>query len=378
MRIGIDISAVSHGRGPARFTTEIVRALTAFAKSGDTFFLYSPSGLTMSKLAVPAAVRAVPLERFRPWLNWTLPRAAAHDRCDVMFFPANDCWLWRAMPSVVALLDIAPRTTLFEYLPGWKDRLQVLLQMGRVGRVADTIVTISRFSAGQIAGAVPGSRDKICVIFCGIGETFRQPEQPAGNRDGEEPYILFVGGFDRRKNIERLLLAYRELRGRGRRENLLMIGKGGTNSRLYYDLPELVNRCGLAKSVIVRQGVDDATLAEKYRHALLLVLPSIIEGFGLPVIEAQSCGCPVACSTAASLPEVGGDAASYFDPYDVAAMAGCMEKILTDESFRARLRERGFENVKRFSWSRSGEAVYGFLEEAAMHSNRHAKGPAPR
>ncbi len=375
MRIGIDISAVSHGRGPARFTTEIARALAACAGSDDSFFLYSTSGLTIGGLAVPAAVRAVPLERFRPWLNWTLPRAAARDRCDVMFFPANDCWLWRATPAVVALLDIAPRTALFGYLPGWKDRLQVLLQMGRVGRIADKIVTISRFSAGQIAEAVPKSRGKIRVIHCGIGEVFRTAE-PAAGRAPEEPYILFVGGFDRRKNIERLLLAYKELRERGRSERLLMIGKGGTNSRLYYDLPGLISRCGLAEGVIVRQGVDDATLADRYRHASFLVLPSIIEGFGLPVIEAQACGCPVACSTAASLPEVGADGAAYFDPYDVAAMADSMEKVLTDESFRNGLRERGMENVKRFSWSRSGKEVYDLLHETAMQNNRRNKGPS--
>jgi len=368
MRIGIDISCIPYGRGPARYTTEIVRALSHSAHKDDHFLFYSPSGATVDGLAGPAIVVKLPLQPCRPWLNWTLARAARRDRVDVMFFPANDCWLWKAVPTVVALLDVAPRTTLFGYLPGWKDRLQVRLQMRRTGRVAAQIITISRFSAGEIAGAVPGSRDKISVIHCGIGEVFRNPDIAEKNVSNE-PYILFVGGFDRRKNIERLLLSYRELRSRGRKEKLLMIGKGGNNPRLYYDMPELLTRLGLVDSVRARKDVDDEGLVDCYRQASLLVLPSIVEGFGLPVIEAQACGCPVACSGTASLPEIGADAASYFDPFDVATMTNSLDKILSDHSYRRHLIERGRENVKRFSWKCSGAQVYALLEKTAKRQS---------
>ena len=362
MRIGIMISALAGGRGPARFTGEIANALMAASDRNDEFLLYGTGSENIKNLDGNFTYRKLPMQRFRPWLNWTLPFAARKDRIDVMFFPANDCWLWRATPCVVALLDLAQTTFLYDSLPGWKDRLQVRLQMRRIGAVSQKLITISHFSATEIGKAIPAAPAKLEVVYCGIGNAFGTASPPL---QVPEPYILFVGGFDRRKNLDRLLQAFGTLREKGRREKLLLVGSGGANSRLYYSMPELINRHGLAGTVEVKQGVGDRELAGLYGGASLLVLPSIIEGFGLPVVEAQACGCPVACSTAASLPEVGGNGACYFDPFDVAAIAGAMERVLTDRHYCSELRSRGFENARRFSWKSAGERVCALLQEAA-------------
>ncbi|NLG17379.1 MAG: glycosyltransferase family 4 protein [Fibrobacter sp.] len=358
MKIGIDITCLKSGRGPARYTREIVTALSQCCQMGDEFILYSPFDTGIEGLPTNFSYRHLPQQKHWPWLNWTLPCAARKDRLNVMFFPANDCWLWKAVPTVVALLDVAQFTTLYYQLPSWKDRLQIRFQMGRTGRVAQKIITISNYSAGQIHAVVPGSKGKTEVVYCGLSDVFYGQGSTGAD---PVPYILFVSGFDRRKNLERLLQAYKILREKGREEKFLLVGSGGANQRLYYDMPALVKQYGLEHTVEIRNNVDDQALIGLYSHASLCVLPSIVEGFGFTVIEAQACGCPVVCSNAASIPEVGGDAAVYFDPLNVGEMAHSMEKVLSDRTFADELRKKGKVNSKRFSWDKAGKRVYELL-----------------
>lgn len=367
MRIGIDVTSLTGGRGPARYTTEIIKALSIVCNQDDIFYLYSPFDKDISGLPSNFVFKFLPLQKRRPWLNWTLPKAVRRNCVNVMFFPANDFWLWRAVPTVVTLLDIAPARKLFQYLPSWRDRLQNRLQMKALGRIADKVITISKFSADSIAAHLPKVTHKLQVVYCGLPSSFQLSELSEIKNTFSPPYILFVGGFDRRKNLERMLQAYKLLLDRGRTEKLLLVGSAGENKKLYYDMPETIAAHDLQKNVEIKNGVDDNQLVQLYRNARLLVLPSIIEGFGLPVLEAMACGCPVASSNAASLPEVGGDAVQYFDPYNIEDMANCMQRILTDHHLRQEMIARGHEQVKKFSWQKAGEMVYKLLKEATIH-----------
>jgi glycosyltransferase involved in cell wall biosynthesis len=360
MRIGIDITSLAGERGPARYTTEIINALSIVCNQDDIFYLFSPFKKNIDGLPANFVFKMLPLQKIRPWLNWTLPVAVRREKIDVMFFPANDFWLWRAAPTVVTLFDIALATELFQYLSSWRDRLQNRLQMKALGKVAYKVITISQFSAKSIVSFVPGVSKKVEVVYCGISGLFQGGKAKNTASPG---YILFVGGFDRRKNLERLLKAYKLLLVRGRTDKLLLVGSAGQNKKLYYDMPEMIAVNDLQKNVEIKSVVDDNQLVQLYGNARLLVLPSLIEGFGLPVLEAMACGCPVALSNAASLPEVGGDAAIYFDPYDVQGMADCIERILTDDSLRQEMISKGLEQVKKFSWQKAGEQVYGILQK---------------
>jgi glycosyltransferase involved in cell wall biosynthesis len=366
MRVGVDIQSIAGGRGPARFTTEILKALSVVCDPRDRFFLYSPFEKGIDGLSDNFIFKLVPLKRGRPWLNWTLAVAARRDKVDVMFFPANDFWVWRVTPTVTNLLDVAPATNLFKYLPSRWDRLQNRLQMKRLAKVTDKVLTISRFSAYSIAAYLPEATDKLKVVYCGLSSKFQRPE----NRNSTPPsYVLFVGGFDRRKNLERLLQAYKLLLAREHREKLFLVGSAGQNRKLYYDMPELIKTYDLENHVEIKSGVDDDQLAQLYASARILVMPSIIEGFGLPVLEAMACGCPVACSNVASLPEVGGHAAHYFDPYNIQEMADCMERVLTSENLRQEMIAKGLEQVKKFSWLKAGEQVYEVLQKVASNKS---------
>jgi glycosyltransferase involved in cell wall biosynthesis len=327
----------------------------------DVFYLYTPFDKYIPRLPDNFVFRFLPLQKRRPWLNWTLPMAVRIEKVDVMFFPANDFWLWRAAPTIVTLHDVAPRTELSEYFRSWGDRLQNRLQMMALGRIAHKVITVSQFSAKSIKSTIPAVSGRVEVISNGLPLSFQRFQiKDASSRRN----ILFVGGFDRRKNLERLLQAYKLLLARSCTEKLLLVGSSGQNKSLYYDMPQLMTTYDFKDDVEIKSNVDDDQLAQLYASARVLVMPSLVEGFGLPILEAMGCGCPVATSNAASLPEVGGDAAQYFDPYDIEDMANCIQRILTDDHLRQEMIAKGFEQVKKFSWLRAGEQVYVILRQA--------------
>ena len=358
MNIGIDITSISTGRGPGRYVSEVLTAIAGMETNGDKFYLYSPYPVSENYPSnfIP---RHIPQQRYRPWLNWSLPRAALKDKIDVMFFPANDFWLWPFTKTVVTIHDVAPATVLSGYHRSWADRMQNKLQMERLCSIAKTVITVSNYSLGQIRKETNIAADKLCVIYNGVTNKYCPPA--LGNERGE--FILYVGGFDRRKNLERLLDAYNLLLNSGSTEKLIMAGHSspGGYDKLYYDIPELLRSKNLAGKVEIIENPTDDKIVQLYQTAKIFVFPSLIEGFGLPVLEAMACGCPVACSNAASLPEVGGEAALYFDPYDVPSMAGVLQKILSDNDLRGEMSKKGLYRAKLFCWPEAGRKIYDVL-----------------
>jgi glycosyltransferase involved in cell wall biosynthesis len=362
MRIGIDVTTLKWHRGPSRITREL---LGAFEKASlpHEFMLYTPYSESRIPLSDNFIYRVVPMKRGRPWLNWTLPFAVKKDGIDAMFFPANDCWMLPFKPTVVALLDIAPATYLRKY-QSLVDRLQNDLQLKMLPLASRRVITISNFSKKEILKKVPGLAGKLTVSYCGVNKIFKRDETLVSR---QTPYILFVSGYDRRKNLENLIKAYKKMLAGGRNERLVLVGMSESqNPRLYYNAPELMRQYKIEAHVTLDTVKnDDKKLARLYHNAAMLVMPSFIEGFGLPVLEAMACGCPVACSNAASLPEVGGDAAMYFDPHDHNEMAEVMAKILTDSSLRKNMVARGYDNVKKFSWERMASDILAKLQTVA-------------
>ncbi|CAG0941583.1 partial Mannosylfructose-phosphate synthase, partial [Anaerolineae bacterium] len=136
----------------------------------------------------------------------------------------------------------------------------------------------------------------------------------------------------------------------------------GARGWMFDDVFQTVERLNLREHMIFPNFVSDDDLPALYAGATLFVYPSLYEGFGLPVAEAMACGAPVVTSNASSLPEVAGDAALYFDPRDVDAMADAMQRALADESLRNDLRARGFAQAKKFSWEKAAKELQQYLE----------------
>jgi glycosyltransferase involved in cell wall biosynthesis len=169
--------------------------------------------------------------------------------------------------------------------------------------------------------------------------------------DIRSPYVLYVGNLKPHKNVPTLLRAFSLLRSRiSIPHRLVVLGDDPKGSA---SLAEDCRNLKISEAVSLLPRVPATVLPKLYAAADLLVMPSRVEGFGLPVLESMASGTPVICSRMASLPEVGADAALYFDPQDADELASLMETVLTSSALQADLRQRGLARARELSWKRS-------------------------
>jgi glycosyltransferase involved in cell wall biosynthesis len=221
-------------------------------------------------------------------------------------------------------------------------------------RGVDKIVAVSGHTKADIQKHYGLPASKIQVIHNG----FNFMAAASGSSEGRAPrekwgrYILYVGSQLPHKNLLRLIQAFSTIQSKHRVKLLLV---GSVDAR-YMDLYRSTAAAGKVQDNVQFLGaVPHQELADILRHAELMAFPSLYEGFGMPPLEAMAAGVPVAASRAASIPEVCGDAALYFDPLDPADMARAMDTLLSDESMRRQLAEKGFCQAKKFSWERAAQ-----------------------
>ncbi len=182
-------------------------------------------------------------------------------------------------------------------------------------------------------------------------------------------YLLYVGSEEPRKNLPRLMLAFRDLHEQFPDLRLIKLGSvqyGPQAGELRRQVIEL----GLQDAVLFLDHVSDDDLAGFYNLAALFVFPSLLEGFGLPVLEAMACGTPVVTSNAASLPEVAGDAALLVDPLDVVQLTHAMQRVLTQPELAAGLRRKGLARAAMFTWERTARETIAVYERVAAEHAR--------
>lgn len=227
------------------------------------------------------------------------------------------------------------------------------LMLKAATRKAERIITVSNFSRDQIAEHLGVKEEKIVVIPNGVALHLRSAD---GTRNGAyergRPYFLYVGNLKPHKNLKRLMQAVALVRSRtGWDWDFLIAGPNDQAAIEPYQ--EQARRLHISDSVMFLTEVSDQALPDLYRGAKFLVLPSTLEGFGLPVLEAMACGTPVACSQAASLPEVGGEAVRYFDPVEIEDIAAVLEALASSKDLRADLAKKGLARAAQFSWDES-------------------------
>ncbi|MFH1387048.1 MAG: glycosyltransferase family 1 protein [bacterium] len=360
MRIGIDASAVFGWRGPARSTKNIIRALISIDQENE-YFLFAPDHLD-NYFSKKENVHLITIRKIKgvPWLNFSLPLAVKRLDLSLFFFPANDFWLWKPVKTVVAFRDGSYQLYPKQMFKHKFDEYYFKLRMKRLPYIADCLITVSKHSAELLSQNLNIPRSEVKVIYNGIDPIFFDDTIKA--RDDLGTYILFVGGFEFRKNPERLLAAFKALKIKGFQGSLVLVGSTSSNSNLYVDIRQLIREQELEKDVkIIGKSSLDRELAALYKGALLFVFPSIIESFGVPPLEAMVCGCPVAASSAGAIPEVTGNAALFFDPFDIDDMAEKMQLLLADNNLRLQLINKGKERIKMFSWEESAGKILNIL-----------------
>jgi glycosyltransferase involved in cell wall biosynthesis len=229
------------------------------------------------------------------------------------------------------------------------------------------IITVSEASKRDILSYFHVPDTKIDVIPNAIDERFwEMPDADEVDKVREryqlnDRYVLYAGNIKPHKNIERLIEAFHMLRKHGFEDVKLLII--GDQISKYATLRRAVHRYKLHKHVRFLGFVPDKTLAVLYRLAAVFAFPSLYEGFGLPPLEAMASGTPVITSNVSSLPEVVGDAALLIDPYDPAAIADALQRVLSDPALRQQLRVRGLARARHFSWERSIARVRQIYDE---------------
>lgn len=213
---------------------------------------------------------------------------------------------------------------------------------------ARTIVTSSNFSRGEISSFYGLEESNFLVLPAAVDDSFRpRPPQPE-----QAKYLLAVSSPAAHKNFNRMIQAFLSLRGHPD----LQLHIVGAVTNIFSD-PDLQRMASRDPRIRFLGRLSDAELIEQYQGATAFVFPSLYEGFGIPPLEAQACGCPVVAANAASIPEVLQASALYFDPLDVNHMAAAMQRVLTDQPLREALRLHGLNNAERFSWDLSAQRL---------------------
>lgn len=282
------------------------------------------------------------------WEQLVLPLAASRGR--LINFAGSAPWL--AGRQVTMIHDAAVFDQPNAYTPLFRAWYRTLFQ--KLARGAG-LLTVSEFSRQRLACHLAIDPARIHVVRPGAEHLNSvAPDGEVLNRLGisGQPYLLTVGSRNPAKNVEALVSAIGGLQGKAK-----LVIVGGANERVFSRSLPTIDPPGVIRAGVV----DDASLVALYRGAAALVLPSHYEGFGLPAVEAMSLGCPVVLSNAASLPEVGGSAALYFNPSSIEEMTDVLRRVLQEPALRATLRAKGYERAAGFRWAAAAHAVLAAL-----------------
>jgi len=238
------------------------------------------------------------------------------------------------------------------------QRLYAQLLLYTATSRATLVLTVSDFSKKEISRFFAQTADKIVVVPCAIDPILFCPQDVRVSLKQKPPlpsqFILYVGNVKPHKNLMNLLLALKALPD----VNLVIVGKKSGFITGDHKIIDLLEQDVALKSRVFFTGfVNDADIVRLYNAAEIFVFPSFYEGFGLPPLEAQACGCPVIASNAASLPEVCSDSVLYCDPYDVDNIAEKISTLLRDKGLQQELIEKGLINSQRFNWESSADKV---------------------
>ena len=356
MRIAINGLALSRTMtGIGRTTLNTLRAMLK-RNTEDEFLLFLPSDaaddvglaapnleLVRTDVSLSQPIKSVLFEEFK------LPLRLKGMRIDLYYAPSFLLPAFKAARTeVICVHDLAwrilPRTKSFRFRTYMNRRLPSAL------RRAAHIICVSHATRKDLLAhykRVP--EDRVRVVHNGVDLDIFKPDPQA--EPGDMPYLAVVGNQDPRKNISTLMEAFPIFRARMRAFRLVMAGPGTPPERR----PPAVDVLGY---------LEEEALASFYCRALMVVQPSLYEGFGLPVLEAMACGTPVACADIDVFHEVAGECARYFDPHKPGSIAQVMEQIARDDAVRLDMAKRGPERAAGFSWDATAEKLLRVFKES--------------
>jgi len=387
MRIGLDARTLTapRPRGTGRNLLDAYRLVTALRPDWD-FVLFHQRPLADDAPAAELAARPnvqlrridVPGDRLDAWFQLALPLAARQARVELLHLPANAAPAWLPVPAVATIHDLAPLTVSGELPPRATARFRRGVR--RAVRRAKHLITVSAATRSALHELFGVPSERVSVVpwapdahIAAAAAEARQPQRVAElcQRYGlHGRWLLAFSGWAPRKNARGLLCAFARLPAAVRATNqLVLVGCEPAERRAA--LRKLTRDLGVASACRILGYVPHADLPGLLAGACGLAMPSLCEGFGLPLLDAMACDVPVLTSNRSSMPEVAADAALYCDPTDPDHIAAGLAELLQPAT-AARLVARGRARVREFTWERTAAALCAVYERAAG-----ARAPVP-
>jgi glycosyltransferase involved in cell wall biosynthesis len=390
MRIGVDACCWSNRRGFGRFTRELLRAIIAADRTNEYVFFVDQetaanNGLPRDVQLSVAATRVSPMQAAsasgRRSLRdlWALSRQVMKHDLDLFFFPAVYSFfpIFNRTRVIVTIHDMIADHHPEAVFPSRRLQLFWKAKQYAAVRQSDLVLTVSDHSKRQIINYFRLPERRVRVISEASSAVFKslprdkQSEQVLSRYQikADERFLLYVGGISPHKNLKVLIKAFQQLVGNASFFNvrLVLVGdyKHDTFHSDYPQLKQQLETLGIKDKVIFTGFVEDSDLVHIYNAASILVLPSLEEGFGLPVVEAMACGTPVVCSDRGSLPEVLGAAGRYFDPYQEQTLVRVLQEVLGNDALRVEMSRSGLARSEEFRWEAVARKTVSIFSEVA-------------
>lgn len=366
MIIAVNTRLLIHGKleGIGWFTFETLSRITRDHPEHQFLFIFdrpfSPEFIFSEN--VSPIVLSPPTRHPVLWYIWfelQIPRILKKYKVDLFFSPDGYLSLNTNVKQLAAIHDIN-----FAHRPKdlpWLKAKYYNYFFPLFARKAQRIVTVSSFSKKDIHQTYHIENEKIDVVYNGVNTLYtptsndEKLKAKAKYSEGKD-YFLFIGSLHPRKNITGLLLAYDAFRSSIESDvKLLIVGESMFKTR---DIEQTFEGMRYKNDVVFTGRLGNEALHQVLGASLSLTFVPFFEGFGIPVIEAMNAGVPVICSNTTSLPEVGGDAVLYADPFDVSEITDAMVRLYQDNELRESLIEKGFRQKEKFSWDKTAELLW--------------------
>lgn len=372
MTLYLDVSAgVNVVAGLGRYSRSLTRAMLPLLDEPPTLFYNRINDRSQPIDGLEQCPERTVGLGYKPWrmaawmgqvlripFNRLVPNAALFHAHEHLLIPL------RGVPTVLTVHDL-----IYKIFPQHHKRLNHIYlnhAMPLFVKRADHIITISEASKRDLMNFYGTPSEKITVIYEAADTDFQPPdpdhiEAVRQQYNLPEQFLLVVGTIEPRKNYSRLAQALMILRQKHPDLKLVVVGSRGWLTEEFF---QTIADSGATEHIIFPGYVPDIHLPSVYAAATILVMASVYEGFGLPVLEAMACGTPVVSSNASSLPELGGNVARYFDPHNLDEMVAALDGVLSDEALQRQMRKDGPTHATQFSWERAARetlAVYSSL-----------------
>lgn len=363
IRIGVDGNEANVEKkvGVSVYTLNLLRYFSKVADQEHCFIVYLKNSPSLELPEENDYFKYKVIKGSFLWSQIYLPiYLSTHREIDVYFSPAHYLPSFCPVPQVVTIHDLA-----YQYFPNdfTKKDLWQLKNWTRLSvKKANKIIAVSKTTKKDILKIYNVDEAKVTVIYNG----YEKKDQISDIKDqndslkikNNEKFILFVGTIQPRKNLSVLIDAFNKFLEQNKNFKLVIVGKKGW---LYEDIFKKVKTLKLEDKVIFTDHVTDEELVWYYQNAFCFVLPSLYEGFGIPILEAMSNNCPTIISMNSSLPEVGGEASLYFDPKNSDDLLEKIETLQKNKELRKELITKGKKRIKEFSWDKCGKETLGVI-----------------